>query len=94
VNKNFKIKKMKFYNNLYINKYCIRNIFFQIIDIGNIGLNIKLILDNIKGIGPATRNKLLKHFGSIKGVKNASLEELTQLIGKKTAENIKNNLDK
>ena len=50
------------------------------------------LLDDIKGIGPATRNKLLKHFGSVNGVKNASLDELTQLIGKKLAETLIKNL--
>ena len=50
------------------------------------------ILDDIKGIGPATRNKLLKHFGSYEGVKNANLDELTNIVGKKTAENIIKNV--
>ncbi|MFX0056880.1 MAG: excinuclease ABC subunit UvrC [Candidatus Hodarchaeota archaeon] len=43
------------------------------------------ILDNITGIGPATRNKLLKHFGSVENLKRASLEELTKVVGKKLA---------
>ncbi len=50
------------------------------------------ILDDIKGIGPATRNKLLKHFESLDGVKKATLEELSQVVGKKIAENIIKNL--
>ncbi len=50
------------------------------------------LLDDIKGIGPATRNKLLTHFGSVEGVKNASLEELARVIGKKLAEILVNNL--
>lgn len=50
------------------------------------------VLDNIKGIGPATRNKLLKHFGSLDGVKKASLDELSQVVGKKIAEKIIKNL--
>jgi excinuclease ABC subunit C len=50
------------------------------------------ILDDIKGIGPATRNKLLNLFGSLDGVKKASLEELTKVVGKKTAENIIKNI--
>jgi excinuclease ABC subunit C len=37
-------------------------------------------LEEIKGIGPATRNKLLKHFGSLKDVKKASEEELAKII--------------
>ncbi|MFX0187783.1 MAG: excinuclease ABC subunit UvrC [Candidatus Hodarchaeota archaeon] len=50
------------------------------------------ILDNIKGIGPATRNKLLKHFGSVEGVKKASFDELVLIVGKKTAKIIVKNL--
>ncbi len=50
------------------------------------------VLDQIKGIGPATRNKLLTHFGSYEGVKNASIEELTQVVGKKLAELLVSNL--
>ncbi|WEV40626.1 excinuclease ABC subunit UvrC [Lactobacillus sp. ESL0684] len=33
-------------------------------------------LDSIKGIGPKSRNKLLRHFGSIKKIKEASIDEL------------------
>jgi len=52
------------------------------------------ILDNIKGIGPATRNKLLKHFGSVENIKIASKEELSKIVGKELAENIKNKFNK
>ena len=45
-------------------------------------------LDDIKGIGPATRNKLLKHFGSVDNVKKANPEALAQVVGKKLAETI------
>ncbi|MFX1443387.1 MAG: excinuclease ABC subunit UvrC [Promethearchaeota archaeon] len=50
------------------------------------------LLDDIKGIGPATRNKLLTHFESLEGVKKATFEELAQVVGKKYAELIINNL--
>lgn len=33
-------------------------------------------LDHIAGVGPARRQRLLRHFGSVKGVKDASLAEL------------------
>jgi len=46
------------------------------------------ILDDIKGIGPATRNKLLKEFGSVEGVRNASMEELTKIVNQRLAEKI------
>jgi excinuclease ABC subunit C len=41
------------------------------------------MLDDIPGIGPATRRKLLKTFGSFKGVKEASLEDLRAVVGAK-----------
>ena len=52
------------------------------------------ILDEIKGIGPATRNKLLNHFGSVERINEASLEELTKVVGKKLAETIFKNIKK
>ena len=38
-------------------------------------------LDNIKGIGEKTKNMLLKHFGSVKRLKEAKLADLIELIG-------------
>lgn len=38
-------------------------------------------LDGIAGIGPKTKNLLIKHFGSVKRTKEASLEELQVLLG-------------
>ncbi|EKK20275.1 Excinuclease ABC subunit C [Fructilactobacillus florum 8D] len=47
-------------------------------------------LDNIKGVGPKTRNKLLRNFGSMKNIENASVVELQQLgISKTVAQTIK-----
>ena len=43
-------------------------------------------LDDIKGIGPQTRNALLKHYKSVKRIREASLDELTEQIGKSKAE--------
>lgn len=37
---------------------------------------VQSILDDIEGIGPARRKALLKHFGSVKFIKEASLEDL------------------
>ncbi len=34
--------------------------------------------DEIKGIGPKSRNKLLRKFGSLKKIKEASVEELRE----------------
>ena len=46
------------------------------------------ILDDIEGVGPVTRNKLLNHFGSVDNIKNASLNELSEIVGKKLANTI------
>ncbi len=47
-------------------------------------------LDEIDGVGPVTKKKLLKHFGSLKKIKEANLNEITALgISEKVAENIK-----
>ncbi len=50
-------------------------------------------LDDIEGIGKAKREALLKEFGTIPKIKNASIEELTKVkgINKQLAEKIKNN---
>lgn len=42
---------------------------------------VKSVLDEIPGIGPARRKALLKHFGSLKNIKGASLEELQEVPG-------------
>ena len=47
------------------------------------------ILDEIKGIGPVKRNRLLNHFKSIEGIKNATLEELSEIVGSNLADLIK-----
>lgn len=43
---------------------------------------VKSELDNIKGIGEETKKLLLKHFKSIKRIKNASVEEVEKVVGK------------
>lgn len=51
------------------------------------------ILDEIEGVGPKTRTKLLRHFGSVKKLKEADIEEIIDLgVNKKTANNIKETL--
>jgi excinuclease ABC subunit C len=42
---------------------------------------IKSDLDQIRGIGPKTKEILLKHFDSVEKIKDASLEELENLVG-------------
>jgi excinuclease ABC subunit C len=52
-------------------------------------------LDAVPGIGPNRRKQLLKHFGSIESIANASMEELTALQGitPALAASIKDHLD-
>ena len=45
-------------------------------------------LDSIKGIGPATKTLLLKHFKSVKLIKEAKCAELQQLLGDRRGEKI------
>lgn len=44
--------------------------------------SIHSILDDIPGIGTVLKNKLLTHFRSIKNIENASLDDLSKIIGK------------
>ncbi len=46
---------------------------------------IKSQLDDIQGVGPSTKQKLLRYFGSISKIKSATLDELTEIIGTKRA---------
>lgn len=51
-------------------------------------------LDNIKGIGPKKKTALIKHFGSIDGIKKANKTDLLKIkgINKYLADNIKRHL--
>ena len=46
---------------------------------------LKSEIDDIKGIGPKTKEMLIAKFKSVKRIKNASLEELTDAIGQAKA---------
>ncbi len=50
------------------------------------------VLDEIEGIGEASKMKLLKNYGSIDGLKAATMNEIAQLVGKKNAMRIKEKL--
>jgi excinuclease ABC subunit C len=52
------------------------------------------ILEEIPGIGPKRRQALLKHFGSIEAIRQASVEELAAVKGmtRKAAEMVRENL--
>jgi len=53
--------------------------------------DVHTVLDGVPGVGPQRRTRLLRRFGSVEGVRAASLEELQGVpgIGKATAEGIK-----
>src|SRR5271170_4424586 len=48
----------------------------------------KSALDGIPGIGPRTAQKLLREFGSVSNVRRASIETLSKVIPRKTAEKL------
>ncbi len=50
------------------------------------------ILEKIEGVGPKTRQALLRHFGSVRKIQTASIEELKESagIGPETANTIYN----
>jgi excinuclease ABC subunit C len=53
-------------------------------------VNLRSQLDDIPGIGATRRQRLLKHFGSVRGVRQASVEELAKAPGmtRKAAEQV------
>ena len=55
---------------------------------------IKSELDNVKGIGPKRKKQLILAFGSVKGIRAASIEEITAIPGMThaVAEQVKNSL--
>ena len=50
--------------------------------------SISSSLENIKGVGEVKRKKLLGHFKSMAKIKEASLDELKEVVDEKTAQNI------
>ena len=46
------------------------------------------VLDVVPGIGEVRKKELLKHFGSLKKLKEASIEELSEVVSKDVAENL------
>ena len=54
----------------------------------------KSFLDDIDGIGPKTRIKLLKNFKSVENIKNASLKELETILNSKVAAKLYNKIGK
>ena len=54
----------------------------------------KSALDNIPGIGSKRKELLLKKFASITNIRKATLEELSDVIGKASAQNVKEYFEK
>jgi excinuclease ABC subunit C len=56
---------------------------------------IRSLLDEIPGIGPRRRRELLRRFGSVEGIRQASIEEIAAVpgINRALAERIKKELD-
>jgi excinuclease ABC subunit C len=50
-------------------------------------------LDSIPGVGPRTRQRLLEHFGSVRGIRQASPDALTAVVNTATAEKIRKYFD-
>ena len=46
------------------------------------------ILDQVPGVGPQTRKKLLRHFGSVRALRLASTDELAQVVNTKLANTV------
>ena len=55
---------------------------------------LKSELDDIKGIGPKTKETLLKTFKTVKRIREASLDEIEKAIGKSKTEIVRNALSK
>ncbi len=55
--------------------------------------SIGSILDDIEGIGPTRKKALIKKFGSVLKMQNASIEELASVIPQEVAENLKKYLE-
>ena len=46
------------------------------------------ILDDVEGVGPKRKRDLIKHFGSLKKMRNASRAELTEVVPETVADNL------
>ena len=55
--------------------------------------SISSVLDNIEGIGAKRKKELIKRFGSVKKISNASIEELSEILPLNVAENLKKYLE-
>ena len=49
---------------------------------------LRSALDNVRGVGPKRKRALLSHFGSVQGIREASLEEVQQVLGKRLGKEV------
>lgn len=56
-------------------------------------VSIASVLDNIEGIGKVRKKELIKKYGGIKKMKEASIEELSEIIPENVAKNLKKYLE-
>ena len=56
--------------------------------------SLESILDNVEGIGAKRRKELLKHFTSLTKIKEASIDELKEILPEKVAVELKEFLNK
>ncbi len=56
--------------------------------------NIHSELEDIPGVGAATRTRLLKFFGSLEEIKKATLDELIEIVSSNVAQNVYNYFNK
>ncbi|SEO60964.1 Excinuclease ABC subunit C [Halogranum amylolyticum] len=56
--------------------------------------DVQTVLDDVPGVGPETRKRLLRRFGSVEGIRTASVEDLLDVdgVGEKTAEAVRSRL--
>ena len=56
---------------------------------------LRSMLDDIEGIGPVRRRALLRHFGSLKRIREASVEEIAEVkgINRELAAGVRRDLD-
>lgn len=52
------------------------------------------IMDDIPGVGPVTRKKLIKKFGSVRGIQEADIAEVAAIVGEAKAGVIRDHLGK
>lgn len=55
--------------------------------------SISSVLDNVAGIGNVRKKELIKHFGSVKKISNASIEELSKFVPNNVAIELKKYLE-